>query len=233
LESWNAAGRVAALCLAVVVFAGIWESDSRQVSVDRGQVEVTLPSAPNPVWHNPESQSAIPADRQSTATQLDRILKRDCGLVRIQVHLQSVPESSPAMPAVSSEYVCEGTMEGLRTNLLTLLRQLDSQSQVVPVSAEVEDSEPEPLVAQTVVTAERGFIFLSRNPAGRPSSDSPAPAFRSGQAGSFAAGSLPAVNAQPAPRKLQSGLIHGALNLPSNLAEECSVRCMPKGKKSE
>ena len=218
-DSWNAAGRVAALCLAVVMFAGIWESDSTRIPADRSQGEASLPVALNPVWTRSEALSAVPVKHQPAVARLDRTLRRDCGLIRIQVHLQPLADGSSELLELNSEHVFEGDIEDLKNDLLSLLRQLDSGSHVLPVYAQIEDTRPEPVVAEPAVTPERGFIFLSRRPGHGPTADSHSLEFRPGLKDSAASGALREVEPQPTPRKLQSRLIHGALNLAPNSAD--------------
>jgi len=219
-DSWNAAGRVAALCLAVVLFAGIWESDSGPLpSEERGRIETALPAAPNPVWKSSEPLSALAVEPQSDIVRLDQTLSRHCGLVRVQVNLQPLAAGAPGLPTLNSQHVFRGNIEELKSHLLAFLDKLDSRSQVVPVSAQVESSRAEPVAAETGVSAGRGFIFLSRRPRYRTTADSRSPGLRPGLEDSAATGSLLEVELQSTPRKLQSRLIDGALNLLPNSAE--------------
>jgi len=158
-EAWNAAGRTAALLLAIVVFAAIWEADSsrsrpQQIAADVGVRPASSPSGSDkPI----EIGNHSPAEsRMSNATvELERTLKRESGLVRIRLQLEPVALEGNQSRSQLSELVCEGKVDDLRRELLALLKQLDETSKVVPASA-TTSKKPE--------TTHRGFIFLSRRP---------------------------------------------------------------------
>jgi hypothetical protein len=155
-EARNAAGRTAALLFAIVIFAAIWEADSNrnQLASEIGTPPALSPSSS----HKPiEIGNRLPTESpDSTATvELDRTLKRERGLVRIRLQLEPVAPEDGDRQTQLSELVCEGQVEDLRRELLTLLEQLDETSEIVPASA-TTSKKPE--------TVHRGFIFLSRRP---------------------------------------------------------------------
>lgn len=178
-EVWGAAGRAAALLVSLVVFTAIWESDSQRGESDQIAENVKAPAGET----TPSAEKPI----NIGSVELDRTLHRNRGLVRIRLQLQSV--SSKEQAGVDRELVFSGDVTQLRSQLASLLDELDSTAQIVPASAQadpVDEAVPPP--AEVVVPVpeprdftgdteaedtlkvavepgtSRGFIFLGRQP---------------------------------------------------------------------
>jgi hypothetical protein len=156
-ESWNAAGRTAALLLAIVVFAAIWEADSdrnrpRHVASEIGSPPALSPSdSARPIEIGSRESTGIP--QGNTTVQLNRVLNRNSGMVRVQLQLQPVAHADSERRAQLSERVCEGKVDEVKSELVALLKELEETSDIVPASATTTEKPP---------TRHRGYIFLSR-----------------------------------------------------------------------
>lgn len=173
-EVWGTAGRAAALLLSLVMFTAIWESDSQRSKPEQIAGDVEAPAG-----------TAAPSVEQPIdfgSIELDRTVRRNNGLVRVRLQLQSVSEQN--QPELNSELVFRGDVSHLRSKLVSLLEELDTTAQILPASAEQADQakaaetvpvpEPRdftgdaasevtaPIATEPVTT--RGFIFLGRQP---------------------------------------------------------------------
>lgn len=180
-EVWGAAGRAAALLVSLVVFAAIWESDSQ-----RGESEQIVEHV-----EAPAEDVAPSAEKpfEIGSVELDRTLRRNSGLVRVRLLLESA--SQKEQPGVDRKLVFRGDVSQLRSQLVSLLDELDSAAQIVPASAQadlveeialppaevaVSVSVPQPrdfpgdsksadvLTGAVKPATTRGFIFLGRKP---------------------------------------------------------------------
>ena len=181
-EVWGAAGRAAALLVSFVVFTAIWESDSQRGESEQIAEHVEAPTGD--VSPSAEKPVAI------GSVELDRTLQRNSGLVRVRLLLG--PASQKEQPGVDRELVFRGDVSQLRSQLVSLLDELDSAAQIIPASAQADlleemvplptevvvsvsvpqprnfpaDSKSEEVLTVAVEPATaRGFIFLGRKPA--------------------------------------------------------------------
>lgn len=177
-EVWGAAGRAAALLVSLVVFTAIWESDSQ-----RGESEQIAENVKAPAGEAaPSAEKPI----EIGSVQLDRTLHRNNGMVRVRLLLETVSQNE--QPGLDRELVFSGDVSQVRSQLASLLDELDSTAQIVPASAQADPVDevvpppaevvapvPEPrgftgdaesdaalTAAQPVTT--RGFIFFARKP---------------------------------------------------------------------
>lgn len=158
-EAWNGAGRTAALLFAIVCFAAIWEADSNRNQPGQFASETGTPPVlsqvrtdkPIEIGNFPSTESPlIPA-----TVELDQTLKRESGLVRIRLQIEPVTPIDRLARSQQSELVCKGNVDDIRSELLTLLKQLDETSRIIPASA---------TTSKKPKTSHRGFTFLSRRP---------------------------------------------------------------------
>lgn len=166
----SAAGRAAALLLSLIVFAAIWESDSSRDQTEQlaGQIN-RVPT---------DSKSGIPIETGSTI-ELEQTLRRNNGFVRVRLQLDSVPNTDSAQRSLNGELVFHGDVKELRSELVKLLKQLETTSRIVPASgnsktgARLESTEPQPVDpvvaanSETVLDADSGIVPHPRSvPAG-------------------------------------------------------------------
>ena len=179
-EVWGAAGRAAALLVSLIVFTAIWEADSQRGESDQVVEHVEAPGGDVA----PSAEKPV----EIGSVELDRTLQRNSGLVRVRLLLESV--SQKEQPGVDRELVLSGDVSQLRSQLASLLEELDSTAQIVPASAQADpvnenasateevletlpvpqprgftgDSESEEALTVAVEPVATGIIFLGRKP---------------------------------------------------------------------
>jgi len=152
-EVWGAAGRAAALLVSLVVFTAIWESDSQRGESEQIAEHVEAPAGDVA----PSAEKPV----EIGSVELNRTLQRNSGLVRVRLLLESV--SQKERPGVDRELVLSGDVRQLRSQLASLLEELDSTAQIVPASAQADPAEeviaprPEEVVASVPVPQPRDF----------------------------------------------------------------------------